>query len=155
MGSIGKIDRSARTQPIFICIRRKKGANQIGNAIAMSDRSCQTMLSFPVSVQIRRRRNSSTRSIVTVAMNIQRNCGRNKERRGGGKKGRRMERGREKQKEKDIQLYVTDRSVPISIFRSFLEEEIWLLSPVRNDCPPKPSLIHAISNCYYFIIGSI
>lgn len=51
-----------------------------GNAIAMSDRSCQTMLSFPVSVQIRRSRNFSTRSIVTVAMNIQRNCGRNKER---------------------------------------------------------------------------
>lgn len=118
----------------------------------MSDRSCQTMLSFPVSVQIRWRRNSSTRSIVTVAMNIQRNCGRNKEK-GGGGKGEKKDGG--KSRKKKIQLYVTDRSVPISIFRSFLEEEIRLLSPVRNDCPPKPSLIHAISNCYYFIIGSI
>lgn len=64
----------------------------------MSDRSCQTMLSFPVSVQIRWRRNSSTRSIVTVAMNIQRNCGRNKEK--GGGQGRK-EGWRKKQKEKD------------------------------------------------------
>lgn len=72
-----------------------------GNAIAMSDRSCQTMLSFPVSVQIRRSRNFSTRSIVTVAMNIQRNCGRNKERwRGGRKSG-----------EKKIQLSVTNGSI--------------------------------------------
>lgn len=73
--------------------------------------------------------------------------------RGGGGKGEKKDGG--KSRKKKIQLYVTDRSVPISIFRSFLEEEIRLLSPVRNDCPPKPSLIHAISNCYYFIIGSI
>lgn len=65
----------------------------------MSDRSCQTMLSFPVSVQIRwRRRNSSTRSIVTVAMNIQRNCGRNKERRRKGGRRSRMEEKAERKR---------------------------------------------------------
>lgn len=113
-----------------------------GNAIAMSDRSCQTMLSFPVSVQIRRSRNFSTRSIVTVAMNIQRNCGRNKE------------RWEEKAKRKRYNYrWRMDRSVPISIFRSFRGEDFFHFG--EPDCPPKPSLIHAISNCYYFIIGSI
>lgn len=73
----------------------------------------------------------------------------------GGGKGAEEAEWRKKQKEKDTIIRITDRSVPISIFRSFLEKEIRLLSPVRNDCPPKPSLIHAISNCYYFIIGSI
>lgn len=73
----------------------------------------------------------------------------------GGGKGAEEAEWRKKQKEKDTIIRITDRSVPISIFRSFLEKEIRLLSLVRNDCPPKPSLIHAISNCYYFIIGSI
>lgn len=150
-------DRSPGSYPAHLHLHpaKKRGESDRRSTVtrSLSDRSCQTMLSFPVSVEIRwRRRNSSTRSIVTVAMNIQRNCGRNKERR---RKGGEEAEWRKKQKEKDTIIRITDRSVPISIFRSFLEKEIRLLSPVRNDCPPKPSLIHAISNCYYFIIGSI
>lgn len=150
-------DRSPGSYPAHLHLHpaKKRGESDRRSTVtrSLSDRSCQTMLSFPVSVEIRwRRRNSSTRSIVTVAMNIQRNCGRNKERR---RKGGEEAEWRKKQKEKDTIIRITDRSVPISIFRSFLEKEIRLLSLVRNDCPPKPSLIHAISNCYYFIIGSI
>lgn len=120
----------------FASGEKKQGIRlaQHGNAIAMSDRSCQTMLSFPVSVQIRRRRNFN--EVNRYGRDeYSTNCGRNKKSEKEQKIHNESEeigrRERERQKaEKKIQLSVTidssqfpyfDRLVRNMIFVSFYQ----------------------------------